>query len=358
MSRLKLIMRILGAVTAVCLAVVSAVGLGADAIAGRAAVLSVAAVAPDGIYGLLSLFVSDTEAAVTENKPQTEYEFTVQTGASASANQSITEAVEQQVLGNIVKKTLSPYNANTCFNNVYINNQSGASIDIAADLAEPLEFKVTKSAEPQILIYHTHATEGFMSDESEYYTNRDEPRSTDTEVNVVKVGEVIAQQLRNAGYTVIHDETLHDYPGYTGSYSRSAETVKSVLGQYPSVKIAIDVHRDSISSGDRDKVAPVTLVDGKEAAQVMLVMGSETGSVESYPEWRQNLRLATKLQYIFESRYPQFARALLLKSAKYNQDLTTGSILIEVGSDANTLEQALYSATLVGEVLTQLLESQ
>ena len=99
-------------------------------------------------------------------------------------------------------------------------------------------------------------------------------------------------------------------------------------------------------------------VDGREAAQVMLVMGSQTGSVSDYPNWRENLRLATKLQYVFESNYPQFARPMLLKSARYNQNLTTGSILLEVGSDANTFEQAKYSAELVGESLVLLLNSQ
>jgi stage II sporulation protein P len=158
-------------------------------------------------------------------------------------------------------------------------------------------------------------------------------------------------------YKVVHDKTIHDYPAFSGSYNRSAETVNKALKEYPSIKIAIDVHRDTITSGN-DKIAPVVNINGKEAAQVMLVMGSQTGSVTNYPNWRQNLRLATKLQYVFESNYPQFARAMLLKSAKYNQHLTTGSILIEVGSDANTFEQAKYSAQLVGQSLTILLNSQ
>ena len=357
MNRFKLVLGIVTAALSVCLAAVSAVSIGTDVLAGRMAMLSVAAAAPDGIYGMLSALTVDAEIVkpVTD-EPQTN--VTQQTGADITEIKSESTAVEQQKLGNIIKKTMTPYNANTSADGVYINNQCGVSVDIKTDLSEPLSFKVTKSEEPQILIYHTHATEGFMADESEYYTNRDEPRSTDTEVNVVKIGDVITQRLQEAGYAVIHDKTLHDHPGYSGSYGRSAETVSAVLKKYPSIKIAIDVHRDSISSGSDDKVAPVVNVDGKEAAQVMLVMGSETGSVEGYPDWRQNLRLATKLQYVFEDCYPQFARAMLLKSAKYNQHMTTGSILIEVGSDANTLEQALYSAELIGKSLTVLLESQ
>ena len=270
---------------------------------------------------------------------------------------SVSTAVDEVVMGNIVKKTLSPYTANLKCGRVCINNQSGADIDIETELSKELEFTASKGEEPQILIYHTHTTEGYMLTEEDYYTDSDEPRTTDDAKNVVAVGEKIAEQLRTAGYSVIHDTTVHDYPGFTGSYTRSAETVKSVLSKYPSVKIAIDVHRDSISQGKSDKVAPVVTVNGREAAQVMLVMGSETGSITDYPYWRQNLRFAMKLQYLFETDYPQFARSLLLKSTKYNQNLTTGSILIEMGSEANTLEQALYSGELVGKTLVTLLNS-
>ncbi|MBO5908362.1 MAG: stage II sporulation protein P, partial [Clostridia bacterium] len=94
------------------------------------------------------------------------------------------------------------------------------------------------------------------------------------------------------------------------------------------------------------------------AAQVMLVMGSETGSIKDHPNWKQNLILATKLQYCMEDSYPQLARSVLLRSAKYNQDLSNGSILIEMGSDANTFDEAIYSGELVGEALVKLLDSQ
>ena len=272
-------------------------------------------------------------------------------------NDSVSVSVDEAVMGNIIKKTLTPYNANLKVGNVCINNQSGATVDVSSELSKALDYYITKGKEPQILIYHTHTTEGYMMSEDEYYTTADEPRTTDDEKNVVAVGERIVEQLEAAGYAVIHDTTIHDYPGFSGSYSRSAETVKEVLKEYPSIKIAIDLHRDSISSGENDKVAPVVSVNGKEAAQVMLVMGSQTGSVTDYPNWRHNLRFAMKLQYLFETQYPQFARSLLLRSTKYNQNLTKGSILIEMGSDANTLEQALYSGELVGKTLVTLFNS-
>lgn len=358
MDKLNSIFKLVASILIVCLLIMGVIVLKPTAVLKKAAVWSVAAALPDGAYTFLLKENSNQTTFQEDTVLEQETQFDIlQTQTNILDVGVKTEAVEQKVLGNIVKRTMSPYGANTKFGAVNISNKTGVDIDIEKALKTPLSFDVEKSQQPQILIYHTHATEAFMNDESEYYTNRDEPRSTDTNVNIVKIGEQIAKRLNNAGYTVIHDKTLHDHPGYSGSYSRSLETIKTTLKKYPSIKIAIDIHRDSISSGKSDKVAPVVMVDGKEAAQVMLVMGSETGTITDYPNWRDNLQLAIKLQSIFETKYPQFARSVLLKSAKYNQNVLKGSFLIEIGSDANTLKQALYSAELVSNSLITLLNS-
>ncbi len=294
---------------------------------------------------------STEEFYFESNKPATD------TSVETSARLPVSQAVSKTVIGNIIKRTVSPYGANTSFSNVYINNKCGKNIDILNLLSSDLPYTVEKNDEPQVLIYHTHATESYFLEDKSAYTEEDNTRTTDNTKNVIAVGDRIAEQLENAGYRVIHDTTLHDYPGYTGSYTRSAETVKKILKEYPSIKIAIDVHRDSIASSNNGKIAPVVSVNGKEAAQIMLVMGSQTGSISGHPNWQENLKLATKLQYVFESTYPSLARPILLKSAKYNQHLTLGSILLEMGSDANTLEQALYSGELAGKAIVTLLES-
>lgn len=352
----KNIKYIAAAVLSAVLTVLGIAESGFSELVVKTATLSALSVMPEGIFAVSAAKNENDGFADGVNPPKTETVVGETVAAPITESFGVTEAVEECRLGNIIKKTLSPYNANTGYDGVYINNQCGEAVDIASDLAEKPVFN-KGTDQPTVLIYHTHATEGYMSDESEYYTNRDEPRSTDKSKNVIKIGEIIAEELENAGIKVIHDETLHDYPGYTGSYSRSAETVTELLKKYPSIELAIDVHRDSISSGESDKVAPVVTVDGKEAAQVMLVMGSGTGSVENYPDWRTNLKVAESLQYIFENRYPSFARAILLKSSRYNQHLSKGSVLIEVGSDANTLEQAEYSARLVGKSLAELINS-
>ncbi len=355
MKRFDRLLSVTAAVLVFLLVAVGIFNVGAQNIFGRVAVFSLVTASPEGVYNFFHK-TGNSSDTVSPDISVPQMNFVGQT-AAPNDNVQVSAAVTQQKMGSIIKKSMSPYGANTKENNVYINNKTGEKIDIAADLSGRLGFEVTKSKEPQILIYHTHTTEAFMDDESQYYTDFDEPRTTDSEKNIVKIGEIIKEQLENAGYKVVHDKTIHDYPAFSGSYNRSADTVNKALKEYPSIKIAIDVHRDTITSGN-DKIAPVVNVNGREAAQVMLVMGSQTGSVKDYPNWRQNLRLATKLQYIFESNYPQFARAMLLKSAKYNQHLTTGSILLEVGSDANTFEQAKYSAQLIGQSLTVLLNSQ
>lgn len=350
MKNIKILLRTVAALCVFTLLAVGIIRTDLSAVFEKAACASVMSVIPEGFIMPYSESIKLPEniTDVTVNNIPDDLE----------EPPSISVSVDETIIGNIIKKTLSPYSANTSQSGVYLNNNTNAAVNIKKELEKPLDFSVAKNAEPQILIYHTHATEGFMANESDYYTQSDEPRTTDTTKNIVAVGAVIAEQLKAAGYGVVHDVSLHDYPGYSGSYSRSAETITATLKKYPSIKIAIDVHRDSITSGESDKVAPVVTVEGKEAAQVMLVMGSETGGIEDYPNWRENLRLALKLQYVFEKNYPQLARSILLRSKKYNQDMLSGAILIEMGSDANTLEQALYSGELVGKSLVALLDSQ
>ena len=89
----------------------------------------------------------------------------------------------------------------------------------------------------------------------------------------------------------------------------------------------------------------------------MLVMGSNSGGVTNFPDWKENLKLAVRLQQTMEVKYPTLARPLMLMSKNYNQSLSRGSLLIEFGTDANTLGEAVYSAELVGDSLVSLLKN-
>ena len=174
---------------------------------------------------------------------------------------------------------------------------------------------------------------------------------------MVALGKIISDQLNAAGIVTLHDTTQHDNPSYSESYSRAADTISDYIKKYPSIKIVIDLHRDALSENDTDKVKLTTEIDGKKAAQVMLVMGSQSGSVKNFPNWKENLKLATKFQQTIEVMYPGLARSIHFMPKNYNESLTNGSMLIEIGTDGNTLDEAKYSATLLSNALISLLNT-
>ncbi len=303
--------------------------------------------------------VSSPAEAIDENKTDNSQnnDNTISSAASSSVG-SVSVSNPADAIGKITEKAVSPYSANTKYGSVYLKNNIGTKIDIKSLLNKKLSFKIKKNAEPQVLIIHTHTTETYLSEDRDYYTESDESRTRDSTKNMIAVGKVVEAKLKSAGIGVIHDTAVHDYPSYSGSYTRSAATVKSDLNAYPSVKIVIDIHRDAITStADKSKIKPTVTINNKKCAQVMLVMGSQTGGITGYPNWMENLSLAVKYQERMEKMYPSLARSITLNSAKYNQNLSKGYLLLEVGSDANTLEEAKNGAEMAAEALVSLLDT-
>lgn len=277
--------------------------------------------------------------------------------SSANSQKEITTATDKKAKGKIVKRWIDPSAANLKYQKIYIKNTTSIKIDLKAELLKVPELQLSKTTAPQVLIVHTHTTECYMTEEREYYTESDKTRTTDTSQNIVAVGKVLADTLNKRGIGVIHATEKHDYPEYSGSYSRAEKTINSYLKKYPTIKVVIDLHRDSITDEKGNKTAPVVEINGGSAAQVMLVSGCQDGSVTGFENWRQNFRLAIGLQQTMEVLYPGLARPILFTPRRYNQHLTTGSLLIECGTEANTLEQAKYSATLLGEALANTLNA-
>ena len=214
------------------------------------------------------------------------------------------------------------------------------------------DFEIEKNGEPQILIMHTHTTESYEPYERDFYDSSFNSRTTDERMNMVAVGDAIAEQLEAAGIGVIHDTTKHDYPSYNDSYDRSRVTVSEILEEYPSIKIVLDIHRDAIERADGERIAPIVSIDGKNAAQVMIINGCDDGTM-GMPDYLKNFRFACLLQQQMEKEFPGLTRPILFDYRKYNQDLTTGSILIEVGGHANSIDQAVYSGELIGKALAE-----
>lgn len=286
-----------------------------------------------------------------ENIKQDESQEIEQSDSNQNNSALATAALNDEAKGKIVTKSVDVSNAPLRYNNVSVKNTTSLNIDLKAELLAGPSIKLQNTNEPQVLIMHTHTTECYMLEERDYYTEKDLSRTTDDSENIVAVGEILKTGLENKGIGVIHAMEKHDYPEYTGSYTRSAETVKKYLEKYSTIKVVIDLHRDAIMDSNETKTALVSEINGKRAAQLMIVAGCEDGDVTGYQNWRQNFRLAVKLQQSMEVMYPGLARPMLLKARKYNQNLTEGSILIECGTDANTLEQAKYSASLLSDCL-------
>ena len=224
-------------------------------------------------------------------------------------------------------------------------SESGISSDISIGVG---------TQEPQVLILHTHATESYEPYIKDWYDERYTSRSFDPENSVIAVGEAIAEQLAAAGISVIHDCTLHDAV-YNGSYTRSLETAVNTLAAYPSIKVVLDIHRDAIEYSDGTRVSAVTEIDGKKAAQVMMICAADDGNYD-VPFFYENLHFACGLQRTIEGKYPTLTRPILFQYCQYNQQVSPGAMLIEVGSHGNSIDEAVYSGELIGRSLAEYLK--
>ena len=228
---------------------------------------------------------------------------------------------------------------------------------LIAESTKELPFKLDKNSEqPQVLIYHTHTTESFEPYERDFYDSSFASKTTDMTKNIVSVGDNICKQLDKAGIAYVHDTLVHDYPSYNEAYASSRKTVQEILKQYPSIKICLDIHRDGIQRADGTRISPVTQIGGKKAAQIMIISGCDDGTM-GMPDYLQNFRLASRLQSQIESDWKGLTRPVLFDYRHYNQDLTAGSLLIEVGSHGNSIEQAQYSGELIGQSIAKLFDT-
>lgn len=219
-----------------------------------------------------------------------------------------------------------------------------------------MPFELDKdSEEPQILIYHTHATESFELTDREFYDSDFCCKTTERDKNIISVGDKICEELDKAGIPYIHDTLVHDYPSYDAAYASSRAAVEEILEQYPSIKICLDIHRDGIEREDGTRIAPVTEINGREAAQIMIISCADDGSGD-IPNYTENFQFACEFQSELESMWPGLTRPILFDTRFYNQDLSTGCLLIEVGSHGNSLDQVWYSGELIGKTLALLFE--
>ncbi len=240
------------------------------------------------------------------------------------------------------------------YSGAYFSNTSNKSnSDILKVLKQSPKIPYTEG-KPQVLIYHTHTTESYELNDLGYYIKGSSSRTTNEKENMVRVGEEIAKKLKEAGIEVIHDKTVHDYPSYNGAYQRSAQTVNNILKKYPSISITLDIHRDAIEQSGGVRVKPTALINGKKAAQIMIIGGVDDGTMD-YKNWKENLKFASSLQVQMEKDYKGLTRAVMVCHRRYNMHLTDNSLLIEMGGHANTLDEAVYSGSMLGTSLSKVI---
>lgn len=258
--------------------------------------------------------------------------------------------------GKIIEKTYDVSNSTSSYQNITVRNTTPShSINIESSLNAELPFSVEDVSQPTVLIFHTHTTESYEMIDEGWFTNSYSTRSDDPSRNMVRVGTAICEELEKSGIGYIHDTQIHDAQ-YTGAYDRSRETIEKILAENPSIQIVLDVHRDAIHQSETSRVKPTVTINGKKAAQVMIIAGCQDGKVTSFPSWEQNLTFALKLHQCAENLYSGLMRPILFSARKYNMDIVPCSVLLEVGSDSNTLEEAEYSGHLIGQAICEFIK--
>ena len=230
---------------------------------------------------------------------------------------------------------------------VTVRNIAGVSVDVGALLEQPLDWDLTGS-QVSVLVLHTHATESYTPVHGETYEASADYRTLDTGHNLVSVGNLLESLLTQGGIGVVHEEELHDYPSYDGGYERARETIQSVLARESRIRLVLDLHRDAAVDEYGNQFSTACTVKGRNSAQIMLVVGV------GHPAWQENMALAVKLTAQLEKMYPGITRGIILRTYDYNQDLSPGALLVEVGAAGDTRQQALVAAEALSEAIIAL----
>ncbi len=264
------------------------------------------------------------------------------------------ETPEPEVSEAPVTPTIIP---TTISGGMVIKNSTDYDIDINAIADQGCSLRLERG-KPQILIIHTHSSEAYSPAGLDKYEDLGTNRTLDASYSVIRIGNELTEILEANGLNVIHDTQVFDYPSYTGSYNRSCEAIEKYLADNPSIRIVIDLHRDALGS-DTVTYKTAATEQGVCASQAMFVIGSNASGLE-HPNWQQNLSLAVYLQDAVCRSYPSLMRPILLTKYRYNQHLTPGSMILEVGCNGNTLQEALAAIRLFGNAagpaLAQLVE--
>ena len=217
--------------------------------------------------------------------------------------------------------------------------------DIGALLSKPLNWDLY-GQEPTVLILHTHGTESYTK-KGESYRESSRWRTLDEAYNMLSIGDRVVQLLKERGITAIQDRQLHDYPSYNGSYTHARGSIRSLLEEYPGIRLILDLHRDA-NEGIGGQLRTVADVNGVPTAQLMIVLGT------GHDAYEENLSIALKLHARLETQAPGITRPLQLRAQRFNQDLLPGALLVEVGAAGNSHPEAMEAARQLADAVAAL----
>lgn len=204
--------------------------------------------------------------------------------------------------------------------------------------------ELTVSEDVQVILYHTHNAETYVPDAGVSKVNGQNG-------GVVQAADVFQAALQQKyGIRTVHNTTLHDYPNWNRAYQNSLITVQQLLQANPNVKAVFDIHRDA---GFTSKKPTTTMINGKSAARIMLVIGG------NHENWQENLAFARQLETKCNELYPGLLRdhIHIRETGRYNQQANGHSVLLEIGSDLNTQEEANYALECFAQVVYEVLQT-
>ncbi len=232
---------------------------------------------------------------------------------------------------------------------VQVHSVCGYDTDLPGWLATPLSWELKKT-EPTVLIIHSHGTESY--DNTENYDEYTSYRTRDNRYNVVSIGVEIKKVLQAGGISVIHDTTRHDDPSYSKAYANARKSIQDYLEKYPSIQMVLDIHRDSVENKNGQQVHLTAKSGSETTAQLMMVVGTDVNL--KHPSWPENMALAVKLHAQLEKNTPGICRPISFRKQRFNQDLSGGALIVEIGSAGNTRQEALLAGKLLAEGILDL----
>lgn len=237
-------------------------------------------------------------------------------------------------------------------NEILLENKTSIDVDPKKLLQTSLDPPISRS--DKILLLHTHSSQSYSPAEKKFYTSQSEYFGADENLSVLVIGKEITNIFKKNGISIIHDSTDHECQNNQDPYASSAKTFEKQKNENL-VNFVLDIERDLIIKKDT-MIKAIANIKGESYAQCVFIIGTDDCGLP-HPNWEDNLKLAIKLQNSIESEYPGLMRPIKLVKERLNQHQCR-SLLLKIGTSANTAEEALKSAEVIAKNIAEFLNQE